>query len=108
MAKKIKTPLKMSPPGKSLRYEKAREDFLSEANKKNGAQREEVKGKETIFPWQDLGVSDRVFKSFNLRLAEPDFLKLKFVANRSPAKSMHAFCTQLIMAEVKRHLKGSP
>jgi len=57
------------------------------------------------FPWEETGVSERVLKSFNLLLPEPDFLKLKFVASRSPDKSMHAFCAGVVMEEVKRQLE---
>ncbi len=107
MAKKNKTPLKMATPDRGLEYEKAREDFLSEADKKPLSEAKNVeKGKnESSFPWQEPGVSERVLKSFNLRLPEPGFLKLKFVASRSPDKSMHAFCARVVMEEVKRQLK---
>jgi len=107
MAKKSKTPIKMATPDRDLEYEKIREDFLSEADKKTPieAERAEEKENEFDFPWQEPGVSERVLKSFNLRLSEPDFLKLKFVARRSQDKSMHAFCARVVMEEVKRQLK---
>ncbi len=107
MAKKIKTPLKMETPDRGLEYKKAREDFLNEADKKSLSETERAKEEENefSFPWQEPGVSERVLKSFNLRLSEPDFLKLKFVASRSPDKSMHAFCARVVMEEVKRQLK---
>ncbi len=107
MAKKIKTPLKMATPDKDLEYDKAREDFLSEVDKKSPSEAETVEKEENEFgfPWQEPGVSELVLKSFNLRLPEPDFLKLKFVASRSPDKSMHAFCARVVM-EVKRQLKN--
>lgn len=107
MAKKSKTPLKMATPDRGLEYKKAREDFLSETDKKSLSEAKNVEEgeKEFGFPWQKLGVSERVLKSFNLRLSEPDFLKLKFVASRSPDKSMHAFCARMVMEEVKKQLK---
>ena len=109
MAKKSKTPLKMTVPDRGLEYEKAREDFLSEAEKKSLRETEkvgEVEG-EARLPWEDPGVSERVLKSFNLRLSEPDFLKLKHVASESSDKSMHAFCARVVMEEVGKRLKES-
>ena len=107
MAKKSKTPLKMATPDRGSEYQKAREDFLSEADKKplSEAKNAEEEENEFSFPWQEPGVSERVLKSFNLRLSEPDFLKLKFVAGQSPDKSMHAFCARVVMEEVKRQLE---
>ena len=106
MAKKTKTPLKMTLPDRGVEYDKAREDFLSEAEKKPLREMEragEGEG-EARLPWEEPGVSERVLKSFNLRLPEPDFLKLKFVASESSDKSMHAFCARVVMEEVKRQL----
>jgi len=108
MAMKTKTPLKMTVPDRGLKYEKAREDFLSEAEKKSLRETEragEGEG-EARLPWEEPGVSERVLKSFNLRLSEPDFLKLKFVASESPDKSMHAFCARVVMEEVRKRLEG--
>ncbi len=52
--------------------------------------------KKTGFPWEKPGVSDRVIKAFNLRFPEPEFLKLKFVVERSIFKSVHAFCLDAV------------
>lgn len=104
---KSKTPLKKVTPDRGLEYQKAREDFLSEADKKSLSEAKIVEEEENeiSFPWQEPGVSERVLKSFNLRLPEPDFMKLKFVASRSPDKSMHSFCARVVMEAVKRQLK---
>ena len=109
MAKKSKTPLKMTVPDRGLEYEKAREDFLSEAEKKSLRETEKAGEGEgsTGLPWEEPGVSERVLKSFNLRLSEPDFLKLKYVASESSDKSMHAFCARVVMEEVGKRLKES-
>ena len=110
MTKETKTPLKITAPDKGKEYDKARENFLSEAEK-NPSRRTERAGKgkgKTRLPWEKPEVSERVLKSFNLRLSEPDFLKLKFVASESSDKSMHAFCTRIIMEEVERKLEKSP
>ena len=99
----------MTVPDRGLEYEKAREDFLSEAEKKPLSKTERAGEGEgsTGLPWEESGVSERVLKSFNLRFPEPDFLKLKFVANESLDKSMHAFCARVVMEEVKKRLKES-
>ena len=110
MAKKTKTPLKMTVPDRGLEYNKAREDFLSEAEKKPLRETEKVgEGEEgeVRLPWEEPGVSERVLKAFNLRLPEPDFLKLKFVDSESSDKSMHAFCARVVMEEVGKRLKES-
>ena len=107
MAKKEKTPLKMTVPDKGLGYEKARKDFLSETEKtlRETKTAQERERHQVRLPWEGPDVSERVLKSFNLRLPEPDFLKLKFVASKSSDKSMHAFCTRVVMEEVERHHK---
>lgn len=102
MPKKDKTPLRVGVPS----LEKAREDFLSEAGKKGSVKSDVLEdgGGGRPLPWEEPEVSERVLKAFNIRLSEPDYLRLKFVASQSPDKSTHAFCVRLIMQEVHRRL----
>ncbi len=81
-------------------FEKAREDFLNEAENQT-----KVKSDSNKLPWQEPGVSERVIKAFNLRLQEPDFLKLKFVVEQTKVKSMHTFCAEVVKNEVEKQLK---
>ena len=63
--------------------------------------------RENPLPWNAPEVNDRVMKSFNLRLREPDFLKLKFIASQTRDKSMHSFCVRVLMDEVRKELGES-
>ena len=96
MEEKGRTKLKRraSSLAKGSRQKEGRDD-----EQKSGSQK-----KENLMPWEAPEVNERVIKSFNLRLSEPDFLKLKFVASRSIDKSVHAFCLRVLMDEVKKKL----
>ncbi len=95
---KEKSKLKIETPGTGKA--KVREDFLAEG--KTGQKKEETT---SLLPWQDPDVNARVIKAFNLRLTEPDSLKLKYVVdNLVSDKSMHAFCVRIVMQEVERQL----
>ena len=107
--KKDNSPLRMTPPGQIEDMEKAREEFLSEPETKKKSKQVEPKQnnkpEKKSLPWEQPGVTDRVIKTFNLRLPEPDFLKLKFVVDKSNEKSIHAFCAGLVIDEVEKRLK---
>jgi|GEM_PF-4925085 len=127
MAEKTKkSSLRREPPGMDL--EKARRDFLQEPDQRKkatdepepseGSQQEsleeeivqqeqpkKVKVKARL-PWEDPSVSPRVLKAFQLRLPEPDFLKLKYVVERSREKSIHSFLSKIIQKEVKKELNN--
>ncbi len=57
--KSKKTPLKKVTPDRGLEYQKAREDFLSEEDKKSLSEAKTVEEEENkfSFPWQEPGVS---------------------------------------------------
>ena len=61
-------------------------------------------------PWKRGEVSSRVIKPFNLRIPEPDFVKMKFVVERSRSgekvkyRSVHALCMDAIMDRVNKEL----
>ena len=56
---KSKTPLKKANPDRGIEYQKAREDFLSEEDKKSLSEAKTVEEEENkfSFPWQEPGVS---------------------------------------------------
>ena len=56
-------------------------------------------------PWEMPEVNKRVIKAFNLRLPEPEFLKLKYVIEKTKAKSLHSFCVEVVKKEVEKQLK---
>ena len=64
---------------------------------------------EPPLPWNAPKVRDDMLKVYNLRLPEPYFLKLKFIAERTPG-SMHKFCLDALLpaidAEIERLAKG--
>lgn len=128
MAEKTKKSfLKKDPPGVDL--EAARREFLqepeqrkkptiepegSEGSPEESPKEEKVEQQEqpkkakskAKLPWEDPGVSPRVLKAFQLRLPEPDFLKLKYVVERSQEKSIHSFLSKIIQKEVKKELNN--
>lgn len=63
-----------------------------------------IKIKEPL-PWEAPGVRDDVKKVYNIRLPEPYLLKLKYIAEHTPA-SMHSFCLDALIpaidAEIER------
>ncbi len=56
------------------------------------------------YPWQEPGVRDDVLKTYNLRLAEPYLLKLKFIAEHTP-DSMQKFCMNVIVDAIDRKIE---
>jgi len=90
-------------------HEKEKKEFVKEANKH--VPLGELNSKETIneseqtqFPWENPIVRKDVTRLFNLRLSEPDWLKLKYLAERSGV-SMHAFCLDILIPTMQRRLK---
>ena len=51
------------------------------------------------YPWEAPGVRADVAKVYNLRLPEPYLLKLKYIAEHSPA-SMQQFCLKLLLPAI--------
>jgi hypothetical protein len=64
-----------------------------------------VRKKAKLLPWEMPEVNKRVIKAFNLRLPEPEFLKLKYVIEKTKAKSLHSFCVEVVKKEVEKQLK---
>ncbi|WP_028316595.1 hypothetical protein [Desulfatibacillum aliphaticivorans] len=115
---KKKPSLSMTPPGAMAtpdpEKEKAKEAFISEAGPAKGktedkpeqeASKPPKKKAPAPYPWEAPGVDARVIKAFNLRLSEPDFLRLKYLVEKSNEKSMHAFCARVVMEAVSKGIK---
>lgn len=51
------------------------------------------------YPWETPGVREDLAKIFNLRLPEPYFLKLKYIAEKSP-DSMQKFCLSILLPAI--------
>lgn len=51
------------------------------------------------YPWEAPGVRADVAKVFNLRLPEPDLLKLKYIAEHTP-ESMQQFCQRVLLPAI--------
>ena len=60
--------------------------------------------REFLLPWERSDVRADVMKVFNLRLSEPDFLKLKYLAERK-SKSINSVCVSLIKDFLDTELK---
>ncbi len=112
-----KPTLKATPPvTEDPAQQEALNNFLKEPERKRKARavpstpaktkaKDSANKEKKSLPWEQPGVSERVVKSFNLRIKEPDYLKLKFVFEQSRKKSVHAFCLNVVLEEVARRLK---
>ena len=103
MTKPRKEPVRMSirPPVQVDEKEAAAQEFISAAP---GA-RVDPKASQTIaeeesLPWEGPGVREDVVKQYNLRLAEPDLLKLRYVVERRRAKSINAYILDVLLAQL--------
>jgi len=90
-----KTPLKRKPKKEVTDNSM---DFILGAE----ASQEEIKSE--MMPWEDESLRDDVVKLYNLRLPEPVYVKLKWLAENSP-DSMHTIAMQGVLKEMERRLK---
>lgn len=84
------------------------ENFIAGAEKRPEERLSAAKGQ--AFPWDVPGVREDVLKLYNLRLPEPYFLKLKYIAEHTP-ESMHKFCIDNLLpaidAKIEELTKGA-
>lgn len=92
--KKQSTPLRKAP--LQMSKEEALEAFAAAA----GQSPEKVRQK---YPWEAPGVREDVMKSFPLRMTEPVYLKLKFIAENSQY-SMNSFVLEKISAAIEEEI----
>lgn len=99
MVEKKKTPLRSTPTRKK---ELDLEKFAAGAGKSTTV-------KTKVFPWEEPHIREDVVKNLPLRLSEPLYLKLKYLAAHTPY-SMNAFIlekvTEQIEAEVERLIEA--
>jgi hypothetical protein len=111
--------MKRSPKKPPVDLEKL-DDFASAANgapvkkasvskkaSQEPASKEAAEPEETgLLPWEAEDVNENVIKPFNLRLNQPDSLKVKFIVKNSPQyKSKHDFCMQVVQAAIEGELE---
>jgi hypothetical protein len=92
--------LKSRPPSKQ---KSDLDSFLSGA----GGKKDVSSASQTLnvyHPWEEAGVREDVTKVYNLRLPEPYFLKLKYIADNTPA-SMQTFCLDVLQAAIDKKIE---
>ena len=93
MVDKKKTPLRSTP---AIKKDADLDKFAAGAGR-YGAKKEEV------YPWDEPHVREDVMKSLPLRLSEPLYLKLKYIASRTPY-SMNSFILERITEEIEEEI----
>ena len=93
MAEKKKTPLRSTPIRKR---DTALDQFAAAAGKKTATNEE-------TYPWDEQHVREDVMKNLPLRLAEPLYLKLKFIASHTPY-SMNSFILERLTEEIEEEI----
>ncbi len=59
--------------------------------------------KEEVYPWEEPHIREDVMKSLPLRLSEPLYLKLKYIAAHTPY-SMNSFILERITEEIEAEI----
>lgn len=103
MIKPTKEKIKMSikPPGQVDEKEAAALEFISAAPGGSIApEAPPTELKEEILPWEEPGVREDVVKQYNLRLPEPDLLKLRYVVEKQRAKSINSYILNVLLPQL--------
>jgi len=90
VADKKKTPLRSTPP---RRREIDLDTFAAAAGKP-------VSAVETVYPWDEAHIREDVKKNLPIRLPEPLYMKLKFIADNT-SYSMNSFILERLTAEIE-------
>ncbi len=93
VADKKKTPLRSTP---KRRKEADLDKFAARAGK-DSAKNEEV------YPWEEPHIRDDVMKNLPLRLPEPLYMKLKYIAKHTPF-SMNSFILERLTQEIEEEV----
>lgn len=75
------------------------DDFIGGAGVQSAEPAAPVPAASEPYPWDAPGVRVDVAKVFNLRLPEPDLLKLKYIAEHTP-DSMQSFCLDVLLPAI--------
>ncbi len=93
MADKKKTPLRSTP---QMSKDRDLDKFAAGAGK-NGSQTAEV------YPWEEPHIREDIKKNLPLRIPEPLYMKLKFIAERTPF-SMNSFILDRLVDEIEEEI----
>ena len=93
VADKKKTPLRSTP---SRKKEIDLDAFATGA----GTSKSDI---ETVYPWQESYVREDVKKNLPIRLPEPLYLKLKYIAEHTPY-SMNSFILERLTEEIEEEI----
>lgn len=107
-------PIKINPPAKII-YKNtdqpidiSKKDFVQQANKHTPFKKEILGQSNTEtdqnLPWNNPMVREDVTRLFNLRLSEPDWLKLKYLSDITK-ESMQVICLDILIPSIHRRLK---
>ncbi|MDD3471297.1 MAG: hypothetical protein PHS86_00795 [Syntrophaceae bacterium] len=103
MIKPRKDQIKMSikPPSQADEKEAAALEFIGAAPGGSAEpQSFQAPPEEEIFPWERSGVREDVVKQYNLRLPEPDLLKLRYVVEKQRAKSINSYILNVLLPQL--------
>ena len=93
MADKKKTPLRSTPARKK---DTALDKFAAGAGKHRAK-------KEEVYPWEEPHIREDVKKNLPLRLSEPLYMKLKYIAEHTPY-SMNSFILERLTEEIEEEV----
>lgn len=93
MTEKKKSPLRSTP---TRRKDAELDKFAAGAGRK-------VSKKSETFPWEEAHIREDVVKNLPLRISEPLYLKLKYIAANTPY-SMNSFILERITGEIDREI----
>lgn len=95
MAEKKKTPLRSTP---SIKKATDLDTFAAGASSR-------VLNQEKTYPWEELHIREDVKKNIPLRLPEPLYMKLKFIAEHTPY-SMNSFILERLTEIIEEEVAG--
>ncbi len=95
MADKKNPALRSTP---SLKSQSGLDKFAAAAGKS-------VKAAKTVYPWEEPHIRDDVKKNIPLRLPEPLYMKLKYIADHTPY-SMNSFILEKLSEEIEEELSN--
>ena len=93
MVDKKKNPLRSTP---AIKKDADLDKFAAGAGRSNSKMEE-------VYPWEEPHIREDVLKSLPLRLSEPLYLKLKYIATHTPY-SMNSFILERITEEIEEEV----
>lgn len=93
MAEKKKSALRSTP---SIKKSRSLDQFAAAAGARNIEHEE-------LYPWEDPRIREDVKKNIPLRLPEPLYMKLKYIADHTPY-SMNSFILEKLTGEIEEEI----